>query len=182
MPKPLLWQINAILLSCHSSSNLFFHFALNLQCLQMLLHPSWLHPAPNDFVLNLSPFGLYSFFTSFFAPDPSFCPLGHPLFTVWAPEPFTPSLLQSFNPVPCLSPPRRAALSFHYSTSQSSSCCPLCVLIGSNRFTQHVCQLHPSTLRCSLKVDRFEEERAGVLWKNYTLNFVFGHRKVSNLS
>lgn len=92
---------------------------------------------------------------------PPYFSLRRPFLKVQASEPFASSLLHYFSlsipsPLPRLSQ-RRAAVGFHYSTSQSSSRCPLFALVGSNTLQRSgVRHLHYSKLkqkkRCKIPI------------------------------
>lgn len=86
----------------------------------------------------------------------SVSPQRRPFLKVQASEPFASSLLHYFSlsilsPLPLLSQ-RRAAVGFHYSTSQSSSRRPLFALVGSNTLQRSgVRHLHHSKLKQKTK-------------------------------
>lgn len=93
--------------------------------------PSWLHSLKSLCGLLC---GLSSFSVSVFSPYSSLWPQGQPLLKERSFEQFAPSLPHYFTLAHSVSP-RRTALGFHYSTSQSSSHSPLCAVIDVNSHT-----------------------------------------------
>lgn len=114
----------------------FFSFERRWNSFKSLFHntvvsfdPSWLRALNNPL-----PCGLSSFSASVFAPYSSLCPQGQPLLKERSFEQFAPSLPHYFTLAHLVSP-RRTALGFHYSTSQSSSRYPLVAITGASSHT-----------------------------------------------
>lgn len=113
-----------------------FYFETSWNSVKSLFHntvvafdPSWQCSLNNPLLCGLS-----SFSASVFAPYSSLCPQGQPLLKERSFEQFAPSLPHYFTLAPSVSP-RRTALGFHYSTSQSSSRYPLCAITGASSHT-----------------------------------------------
>lgn len=120
-----------------------FYFKRSWNSFKSLFHntavafdPSWLRSLNNPLLCGLS-----SFPVSVLAPFASLCPQGQPLLKERSFEQFAPSLPHYFTLAHSVSP-RRTALGFHYTTSQSSSHCPLCAIIGANSHTARQRSLH----------------------------------------